>query len=269
MTAGGQLHIAKLRLTSFLAWLLVNSQILIKVLLNFLLSILLDQERERNKGALSKKAFFKVAFLILLLFNSSENIFLLFLLYPVIILSNLCFSITKSGVGNFSKNNSGTVANNPDIAVDDQSTATNNPSIGADNLGMVANYLGTRMNANIKANNPGITTDNLGITVDHLGIRTNTDVEADNSSIGTNNLSIKTDANAGVDNLGIAADNPNTKTDIDARADNPSIATSHQVCICIAFLFVLHHAFFLLASFSKSVTASLLSSLLFLSLTLL
>lgn len=178
-------------MTFFLAWLLVNSQILIKVLLNFLLSILLDEEKERNKGVFSKKAFFKVAFLILLLFNSSENIFLLFLLHRLIILSSFCFSITKSGVGIFSKDNLGIVANNPDIAVDDQGTATNNSGIGVDNLGIVANYLGTRTDADVRANNLDIIIDNPGITIDHLGIRTNTNVEANNLSIGTNNLDKK------------------------------------------------------------------------------
>ena len=67
LTARGHSHPTKLRSTSFLAWLLADGRVLIKVLSNFLLPIPLDGKRGRNRGALSEKTSSKVDFLIFLL----------------------------------------------------------------------------------------------------------------------------------------------------------------------------------------------------------
>ena len=85
LTTGGHPHTAKLRLTSFLAWLSANGRVLMKVLSSFLLPIPLYEKRGRNKDTLGKKVSSKAAFEILPLHNSSENALLLLPLHPLII----------------------------------------------------------------------------------------------------------------------------------------------------------------------------------------
>lgn len=88
----------------------------------------------------------------------------------------------------------------------------------------------------IAADNPGIAADNLGIIEENLGI--------------------ETDADARVDN-------PNIKTNADKDADNSGIIANNKVH-AISFS-LLHYAFFSLPFSSKSLIASLQSSLPFLS----
>ena len=79
---------------------------LIKVLSNFLfLPISLDGKKGKNKYSFGKKFFFKTDFLILLLYNSFEDVFLLLLFYSLIVLSSFCLFTAKSGVGIFGKDN--------------------------------------------------------------------------------------------------------------------------------------------------------------------
>ena len=80
---------------------------LIKILSNFLLPIALNKMRKGNRGAFGEKTSYKAAFLIFLLQNSSKNAFLLFSLHLLIVTSNLCFLVAKSGVGIFGKDNIG------------------------------------------------------------------------------------------------------------------------------------------------------------------
>ena len=103
LTARGHLYPIKPGLTSFLAWLSANGKVLIKILLNFLLQILLDGKRGGNKGAFDKKASSETDLLILLFHNSSEDAFLLFLLYSPIISSCFCLFAAKLGVSVFGK----------------------------------------------------------------------------------------------------------------------------------------------------------------------
>ena len=105
LTTEGHPHLAKLRSNSFLTWLSANGRVLIKVLLNFFLPIPLNKKRKINRSALGKKASSKASVLIFLLHNSSENAFLLFPLYPLIVSSSFCLPVAKLGVGIFGKNN--------------------------------------------------------------------------------------------------------------------------------------------------------------------
>lgn len=78
---------------------------LIKVLSNFFLPIPLDGRKRRNRCVLGKKAFSKSAFLIFSLHNSSEDTFLLFSLYLLIISSSFHLLAVGLDVGIFGKNN--------------------------------------------------------------------------------------------------------------------------------------------------------------------
>ena len=62
LIVGGHSQPAKLRSTSFLAWLLANGRVLIKVLSNFLSPIPLHRKRGENRGALGEKASSKLSF---------------------------------------------------------------------------------------------------------------------------------------------------------------------------------------------------------------
>ena len=107
LTVGGRQHTVKLRSTSFLTWLLANGRVLIKVLSSFLLPIPLDGKKGRNKGAFGEKTSSKAALLILPLHNPSEDTFLFFPLYPLIVSSSLCLPAAKLGVGVVSEDNAG------------------------------------------------------------------------------------------------------------------------------------------------------------------
>lgn len=171
-----------------------------KSFIKFLLLILLDGKKGRNRDALGKNTSSKAGFLILRLHNSSEDIFLLLPLHLLIVLSSFCLLAAKLGVSIFGKDNVGkkkgdnlgsisadadrrTRVDNLDIKTD-ANTVTDNSGIAADNLSIVAN-------------NPGIATDNSGIVADDLGI-------------AANNPDTRTNADIGVNNLGIAASNINS-----------------------------------------------------------
>lgn len=223
---------------------------LIKILSSFLFPIPLDGKKRRNKNAFGKKAFFEAGFLILPLHNSFEDVFLLFPLYPLIILSNVRLSAPKSDVGVFSKDNAGKGRE------DDSGNTGANKEINADNPG-------TETNVDAKTNNPGTIADNsskgtnnLSIIIDDLG------KIADNSDITADNLGIKTDADAKADNPGTLANNPGTRMDVNIKSKNPGIAANNKARVYAAFLFALYCAFFLLTSSFELVTASLLSFLL-------
>ena len=242
LTAGGHPHTAKLRSTSFSAWLSANGRVLMKVLSSFLLPIPLDGKRGRNRGAFGEKAFSKAAFLILLLHNSSEDALLLFPLYLPIVSSSFCLLTAKSGVGVFGKDNAG------------KSSGDDPGSIGADE-GTRADNPGKGSNADGRVDDPGIATDNSSTATDDPG------TAADNSSTAKDNPGKRTDANLGVNNPGTAADNPGTGMDADAKANNPGISVSNKARARAASLFALHRTHFLLVSSSESVTVSLPSSL--------
>lgn len=223
----------------------------------------LDGKRGGNRDALGKKAFSKAAILNFLLYNSSENILLLFPLYPLIILSSFCHLAAKLGVGVFGKNNvekgkgddlrnSGTDAERRTRADNlgtrtDANTEADNPSKAADNLGTVVDDLGTA------TEDLGTVTDNLGIASDDPG------TEIDNLGIATDDL------DTAVDNPGMAANDPGTGTDTDKGVNNSSTTASNKAYV-VSF-FALRHAFFLLTSSSELIIASLPSSLLCSSLT--
>ena len=237
MTGRRHLYIAKLRLISSLTWLSANARVLIMILSNFLLPVLVDGKRGGNRGGFGKKTSFKAVFLILPLHNSFKDALLLFSLYLLIILSSFCIPVTKSGIDVFGKNNSGIAADNPGIvadnlstAADNSGTATNNPSKAADNPGIVADNLGTKTDANVGVDNPGIAADNPGIEIN---------------------------IDAGVDNSGTVKDNLGTGTNVDAGADNLDTAASNKACARATSFFALCYDFFLLASFSKSMTVFL------------
>lgn len=241
-----------------------------KVLSNFLLSILLDGKRGGNKDILGKKTSFEAIFLIFLLYNSFEDALLLLPLQPLIVSSSFCLLITKSGIGVFGKNNveeskkdnpkSTGADTNGGIRVDNPGTRTDT-DIGADNPGIAIDNPGTAAdNPGTAADNPGITTDNLGIATNNLSIAVdNSGTAADNLGIATDNPGTKTDADVKADNSGTVVDNPGTKTDANARVDNLSTAASNKAHA--ASFFALRHAVFFLTSTSELVTASLPSSL--------
>ena len=219
-----------------------------KVLLSFLLPIPLDEKKKRNKGAFSKKISSEAAFLILLLYNSFEDTFLLFPLYPLIV-SSLCLSATKSGIGVFSEDNIGK-GRGDDLG-----------STGADGGTRVDNP-GTRTDADAGVDNPDIITNDLGIAADNPDIATDDSVTAaDNLGIAADNLVTRTDVDVGADDSSTAVDNPSTGTDADARVDNLGIAASNKARAHAASLFALHCTLFLLVFSFESVTASLPSSL--------
>ena len=251
LIAGENLHIVKLRSTSFLAWLLANCQVLMKILSSFLLLISLDKKRRRNRGAFGEKASSEATFLILPLYNSFEDALLLFLLQPLIISSSLRFSPAKLGVSIFGKNNIGKSRGNDSKSRNaDRGTEVDNPSTETDaDTGAVNLDIATD-NSGIAADNPGTTTDDLGTAVD-------------NSSTAADDLGIGTDADVGVDNPSTVVDNPDIETDVDVEADNPGIVVSNKTRVRATSLFTLYHAFFLLASSSELITTSLPSSSLF------
>ena len=215
---------------------------LIKVLSNFLLPILLDGKKGKNRGALSDKASSKAAFLILLLHNSSKDALFLFPLYPLMVSSNLCFFATKSGISIFGKDNAG------------KNTGDNPRSIDTDGR-IEADNLGTRTDADAGANNPSTVVDNPSIAADNPGIA------IDNLGMVVDDPGIETDADAGIDNLGTAADNTGTSTDIVAKADDSGIAASNKARVCAISLFALHRAVFLLTFSPELVIVSSPSSL--------
>lgn len=183
-------YTTKLRLTSFLAWFLANSQVLIKVLLNFPLPILLNRKKRGNRSVLNKKTSFEAAFLILPLYNFFENAFLVLLLYLLIVSSSLHLSVAKSNVGVFEKDNVGKskgndlrcigadadgrtridnpgIRTNADAKIGNLCTAADNPSIMPENLSTAAN------NPDIATNNPGIAADNQSTAANNPGIAIN------------------------------------------------------------------------------------------------
>ena len=226
-------YFAKLRSTSSLLLLLANGRVLIKVLLNFLLPIPLDEKKGGNRGAFGKKASSKAVFLILLLHNFSEDVFLFLLLHPLIVSFSLYLLIAKLVVSVFGKDNAG-----KSMGDDSRSIGTN-----ADR-GIKVDDPGIKIDADARINDLGTATDNLGIAADNLGI------VIDNLDTTGDDLGII------ADNQGIVADDPGTRMDTDAGADNPNTAASNKACA--AFLFALHYALFLLASSSKLVITSLL-----------
>ena len=163
LTAEGLLHTAKLRLTSFWAWLLANDRVLMKVLSIFLLPIPLDGKRERIKGAVSEKASSKAALLILPLHNSFEDALLLFLLHPLIISSSFCLLAAKLGIGIFGKDNAG------------KSRGDNPGNISADG-GTRADDPGIKTDADVGADDSSIASDYPGIAIDDPSTKTDADV---------------------------------------------------------------------------------------------
>ena len=245
-----------MRSTSFSVELLANGQVLIKILSSFLSLIPLDGKKRRNKGAFGKKTSSKAAFLVLPLYNSSENAFLPLLLYPLIVSSSLCLSAAKLGVCVFSKNNAGKgKGDDPRSTGVDGRTGAEDPGKridadpGADDLCTVTDDLSTA------TDDPGTVTDNSSISVDDLSIT------ADDTSTAIDNSGTKTDADKEADDPGKAADDPGIGTDADAGADNLGTAASNKACACAVSFFALRRALFLLASSSELVTASLPSSL--------
>lgn len=89
-----------------MAWLLTNSQKLIKTLLNDLfLPILLDKKRKRNGHTFNKNTSSEDIFLIFLFDNFFEYTFLLFLLYSLIVSPSFHLSTCRLCVSIFGKNN--------------------------------------------------------------------------------------------------------------------------------------------------------------------
>lgn len=205
---------------------------------------------------------------------------MLFPLHLLIVLSNLCLSKAKSGIGVLSKNNAaknwgndlgsmgadadrGSKANNPgtridiDIKTNNPGTRANNPNTTVDNSGItannpsiVANYLSRAAdNPGTAANNSSIASDNPGTIADNLG------KVADNQNTAINNPDTEIDADAGANILGTAPDNSGIKIDANVEAHNPSTVASNKACT-ISF-FALRYTFFLLVFSSKLVTASL------------
>lgn len=168
-----------MRLISFLACLLANSQVLIKILSKFFLPILLDRKRKGNKIVFDKKISFKAVFLIFLLYNFSENTFLLFLLYLLIVLSSFCLFIAKLNINIFGKDNLGIVTDNLGIVVNNLSKTSDNSSIVINNPSKVANNLNIRIDVNAGANNLGIATNNSGTTEENSGIKSDTNIKAE------------------------------------------------------------------------------------------
>ena len=210
-----------------------------KVLLNFLLLIPLDEKRGGNKVALSKKTFSKTVLLIYPLHDFSDDALLLLPLHSLIVSSSLHLLGVKLDIGVFGKDNArkGKRDNPGSIGVDA------NRRIGADNPG-------TRTNTDIEADNLVIVADNLGIVVD------NPDKATDNLGIAADDLSTI------ADDPGTATNDPGARTDVDTGINNLGIVASNKTCG--VSLFALRHIFFLLAPFSKLVTAFLQSSLPFL-----
>ena len=200
LTAERHPHTAKLRSTSSLVWLLANSRVLVKVLSSFLLPILLNGKRRRNRGALGQKASSKAAFLIYPLHNSSEDVFLLLPLQPLIVSSSLCLLAPKSGVGVFGKDNTGKGRGDDLGSIDaDRGTRADNPGTGTDK--------------DVGADDPGTAAGNSSTAIDNLGTAADDSGKAANHQGKTaDNPGIGTDANAGADNPGIG-------TDADAGAD--------------------------------------------------
>ena len=227
---------AKLRLTSSLAWLLANGQVLIKVLLNFLLLILLNEKRRGNKGVLGKKASSITAFLILTLHKSFEDALLLLPLHSLIVLSSPHLFAAKLSVSVFDEDNT------------EKSNGDDQGSTSIDAIrGMIADNLGIEINTDARANNSDTAADNSSIVADNPGITTD-------------------DPGRAINNLGTAADNPSKtinnpgkRTDANAGADNPNIAVNNKTCA--ASLFALRRTLFFPISSSELVTTSLLSSL--------
>ena len=198
--------------------------------------ISLDGKKGRNRGAFDEKASFKAVFLILLLHNPSEDVFLLLSLHPQIISSRFRFSVAKLCIGVFGEDNAGK-SRRDDLRC---TSADKDGGIKADNPGIGIDADAGIDNLDTAADNSGTATNNLGITIDNLGI------VADN-------------LDTAADNLGTAVNNPDTRIDADTRVDNPSTAASNKACTVSFFAF--YYAFFLLTSSSKLVTVSLPSSL--------
>ena len=208
-----------------------------KVLLSFLLPISLDGKSRRNRRAFGEKASSKATFLIFPLHNSSKDVFLLLLLYPLIVSSSLCLFAVKSSIGVFGKDNTG------------KGRGDNLGSTGADERTRADN-LDKGTDADVGANNPGREANDPDIATDDTG------KVADDSGKIANNPGTGTDADVGVDNSGTAADNLGTGMDADAGTDNQSIAASNKTRARAASLFALCCSFFLLASSSELVTVS-------------
>lgn len=129
--------------------------------------------------------------------------------------------------------------------------------------------IGADVNRGIGVNNPSKRTDadkgvDKRIRIVNLGTRIDVDAAADNSNILAENLSIVAD-NPGIaaDNLGTVVNNSGIETNTNTRANDSSITATHK--FYATSFFALRYIFFLLAFSSKLVTASLLSSLPFLS----
>ena len=139
-----------------------------KVLSSFLLPITPDEKREGNRDAFDKIAFSEAVFLILPLYNSSEDSLLLLPLHPLIVSSSLRLPTTESGIDVFGEDNAGkNRGDNPRSKGADGRTGVDNPGIrtdadvGVDDSCIVAN------NPGIIANNLGIATDDSSIAVDY------------------------------------------------------------------------------------------------------
>lgn len=211
--------------------------------------ILLDGKKEGNRGGFIKKASSKAALFILLLYNFSEDPFLLFPIHPQIVLSSLCLFAAKSGVSVFGEDNARkSKRDDPENTGIDKKTRTDN--------------LGIRTDANARTDNPSIKADNLSIAADNSSITTdNPGITADISGIEADNSGTKTNVNARADYLSTTVDNLGTATNADAVTDNSSTTISNKGRIYAMSFFALHSALFLLVFFSELVTASLPSSL--------
>ena len=168
--------------------------------------------------------------------NSSKDFLLHLPLHPLIVSSSFRLPAAKLGIDIFGKDNVGKDrgddlgSTGADV---DRRTKVNDPSMKTD--------------ANVVADNLGTAADNPSTAIDHPGIA------ADNLSIAANDPGIATD------DPGITADNLGTGIDTDAEADNRSTVASNKVRV--ASFFTLCHTLFLRVFSSKSVIASLPSSL--------
>lgn len=240
---------------------------MIKVLSNDLFSpILLDRNKRGNRCTLGEKTSFEDTLLIFPLYKFFEDAFLLLPLYSLIVSSSFYLFIIGLGIDVFGKNN--VRKNSLEIKVQENTNRKKDPSTGADvDGGIRADNLGIETNVDTKAddpdtaaNNSGTAADNPDTTADNPVIAAdNPSITADNPSTAIDNPGIAVD-NLGItiDNSGIAANNPSIETDTDVGANNPSITASNKARA--VSLFTLRHAFFLLVSSSKSVTAFLPSS---------
>lgn len=254
LNAKGHPHPTKFRLTSFSAWLLANGQVLIKILLNFFfLRISLDKKKRGNRYTFGKKTSSKAVFLIFLLHNFFKDTLLLLSLYPPIISSIFCLPAARLAIDIFGEDNAEKNKRvDSETKVRGDADREDNWSTSAEIDGRTRiDNLGIKTNANVEIDKIAIAADNPDIATYDL------DTVADNSDIVTDNSGIA------VNNSGTAANDLGTKTDADIRTNDLSIVANNKAHA--AFFFALHHSFFLFAFYPKLITASLLSSLPFLS----